>query len=197
MINNLVQMSLDDYLLETKSNILEDVPWRSGKITLDTGILDKDGLTYECFILSGLNWLFQLKPSFMFVIPSLKKLNKIGNSSNGNIIYAKHAQELGYTIVNSGTCTILTKWFGDSKENRTLDTFQRIFETGFTLTDFNGFNKKNSLVKLDKDSEISISSSDYSHPGVFLGNIYSTDKDGNIVINDKNIKVTARITRVK
>ena len=127
----------------------------------------------------------------------LEKFNKIGYSSNGSIIYAKQAQDLEYNTISKGTCEIATKWFGEPKEGRFLDLLQRLFETGFNFTKFSGF-EKNSIIKLDKNSSISISSGDYRHPGFLLGGISTVnEKDNERLENKKLIEIPARIKRIK
>lgn len=194
MINDLVQIKLNSYINE---NILEDIPWRSGKIDLIIGELSHKGLTYNCLVLSNLNWFVQFKPSFMFIIPSLEKFNKIGHSSNGSIIYAKQAQDLEYNTISKGTCEIATKWFGQPKEGRFLDLLQRLFETGFSFSKFNGFDK-DSIIQLNNNSELSITSGDYRHPGFLLGGISTVnEKDNKQLENKKLIEIPARIKRIK
>ena len=73
----------------------------------------------------------------------------------------------------------------------------KVLKFSFSFTKFSGF-EKNSIIKLDKNSSISISSGDYRHPGFLLGGISTVnEKDNERLENKKLIEIPARIKRIK
>ena len=163
----------------TYSLLFESVPWRSGQIDFAIGETTYNGLRYDCLILDKLNWLLQLNPSFMFLIPKLEKLDEAGDSTNGFIIVAKEAQQQGYTIREQGSCEVTTYFFGRPKSDRDFDWFYRLFEEGFRLHDFED------IESLNNDTILDISTKGYKNPSIISGKV-SEDK----------LMLKARITRV-
>ncbi len=157
-------------MLTTSHYIEESIPWRNKKQTkLEIGQIDYKGLKQHCFIVDELKWLGKLSPSFLVIVPNLKNLSTTNKGTNGIIVYPKPAQtELNYNSVASGTAHLYSYFFGREKPGRTFDLIYRMFEEGFSLENFKGF-ENNSILPLNKNSEISISTKGYKHPNIITG----------------------------
>jgi len=181
-----------DVLIEN-TIIRESIPWRSGKIPLSIGRTSINGLNQDCFILNNLKFVFKLTPSFLFVVPKMELLHKVGNGTNGWIIVARKAQELEYETTESGDCYGYTYFYGRGKPGRTFDLYFRMFERGFSLEEFEGFSMFNNNAVLD----ISCKKEDYSKSTLILGRQErEIDPEAEEKAKEK-IKIPARIRRVR
>jgi hypothetical protein len=165
----------------------EAVPWRSGKIPLSIGKTAIKGLKQDCLILNDLKFVAIMSPSFLFAIPDIDLILSSGGETNGWIVIASKAQELGYSQTEKGYCKAKTFFFGRPKPGRTLDFLFRAFETGFSLSDFEGFKR------LPKDAiiEITVKKKDYHHPSFIMGK----QKEEEDYI--PKTEIPARVRRVK
>jgi len=160
----------------------DKVPWRSGTIPFDLVSLSFGDVPNKGIVLNNLRMVANLNPSFLFYTAEDAVFNTPDISTNGYIIAAKNADQVEFTVEKSGTCEVITHFFGRPKKGRLFDWFYRIFEHGFQLTNFKGckgFSDKTIL-------NISVRKSDYKHPSLLLGGVKK----------DTTYKSSARITRV-
>ena len=147
--------------------------------------IDYKGLSEYCFVMDELKWLGKLSPSFLLIVPNLENLTETNKGTNGTIIYPKPAQTtLNYHTLIKGKANLYSYFFGREKPGRTFDLIFRLFEEGFSLDNFKGFEANSPLI-LTKDSEISISTKGYKHPSIITGKVKDTET------------IPARILRVK
>lgn len=149
---------------------IKRVPWRSRTVTLDYAKTDIDGMSQDCLVLNNLKFVFTFKPSFMFIIPKIDRLQKVGGGTNGWLVTARKAQQLEYDIQESGTCYAKTFIFGRNKENRAFDIIQRMFETGFSIQNMDGLSifPKNAVI------DITASKDDYRNTSPITGRQITT-----------------------
>lgn len=181
--------------------ILESIPWRNGNVKLSIGKTTIRDTPMDCFVLNDLKWLFKLNPSFMFCVPSTDSNSKSpfgiirdkGNSSNGYIVIAKEAQQMGYSKQDVGTCLAKTYFFGRSNPGRTFDWWFRIFERGFSISNINGID----IFDGNEHFNITSNKTDYSKSSIITGSRIVTPvigEGGKIEIKDKDlIYIPARI----
>ncbi len=176
--------NVNDLVLTEMANI--QVPWRtSSSVNLSIGRTSMTDLPMDCFLLNNLSIIGTLKPSFMFCLEDLNLLEKAGDGGNGLIIASTNAQSLEYKKIDSGKCDISTYFFGMPKEGRVFDWIYRLFEHGFRIKSFSGFDNK--IFNEKSVIDISVKKSEYTHPGVIYGKLNKNDP----------FKIPARIRRVK
>jgi hypothetical protein len=181
--------SVTEYIKENEQLLLESIPWRSGETDIKIGKTSLKGHPYDCIIISNLKFVMQLKPSMMIVVPP--PISWLANRDyetppavNGHMIIARDAQQLEYSVTESGKCYVESYFFGASKGDRSFDTYQRIFEKGFTLKNFTGLK----TFKEDDILTFSYKKKDYSHQTLFTGKKVTKRKN-----NDPGILIPVRI----
>lgn len=143
-------------------------PLRSGSIEISVGRTSIDGLGQAYIMLDKMDWVFRLKPSFVMVFPSEESINRKNAKTNATIIYPKYAnKELEFDEFAKGTARLKTYFFGNEKMSRQFDLYYRFFEIGFSIDKITGLDK--SIFKLNQDTKLEISSSDYVHPSIIAG----------------------------
>lgn len=176
--------NVNSLVYEAMANV--SVPWRSfGSMKIQFGRTSMTDLPMDCLILNDLAVVTTLRPSFMFCLENFKLLENPGDGGNGMIVASTNAQSLEYKKLGEGKCEVITYFWGMPKKGRFLDWIYRLFEHGFRLKNFEGFNDL--PFKEDAVIDISVKKSDYSHPGLLYGKL---DKE-------KPFKVPARIRRFK
>ena len=130
-------MALYSQIIKESTLLHEMIPWRSSKVPIYIGRTAMDGMKQDCIVLNNLKFIMTFKPSFMFVLPDIKLIQKDGGGTNGWLITARNAQQLEYSITKKGMCSAYTYFMGRPKQGRVLDWIQRIFERGFSLENIN------------------------------------------------------------
>ena len=143
-------------------------PLRTGSIKVSVGRTTTDGLSQAYIMLDDMEWVFRLKPSFVMLFPSEESINRKNAKTNATIVYPKYANKnMEFEEFASGTASLKTYFFGNEKEKRQFDLYYRFFEIGFSLYDFKGLEK--SIFKINSDTKIEVSSSNYVHPSIVSG----------------------------
>lgn len=143
-------------------------PLRSGSIDISVGRTTTNGLGQAYIMLDNMEWVFRLKPSFVMIFPSEESINRKNSRSNATIIYPKHAgKEMEFDEFAKGTARLKTYFFGNDKTSRQFDLYYRFFEIGFSIDKISGLDK--SIFRLNADTKLEISSSNYVHPSIVLG----------------------------
>ncbi len=181
--------------------ILESIPWRNGNIQFSIGKTVIKDVPHDCFILNDVKRFMKLNPSFMFCIPAtdgsnipFNAIKDKGNKTNGYVIIAKEAQQIGYSKTDNGTCKAKTYFFGRPNEDRQLDIWFRIFERGFSISNIKGIEIFNGT----EEFNITTNKKDYSKSSLISGQRIATPiigESGKIIFKDKNLKyIPARIS---
>ena len=150
------------YLYENVIN-----PLRCGHISIKVGKTTYNDLDQTFIMLSDLDWMFKLNPSFALLFQSANALDKPGKT-NVTVLYPKKANiEMNFNVLSSGSCDARTYFFGEEKSDRSFDLFYRLFETGFRLYNFKGL--EDSLLKIKPETVLHISSKEFEHPTFITG----------------------------
>jgi len=172
-------------------SIFESIPWRSGKVVIERGITDFEGMSQDCIILNKLKFVLELNPSLMVIVPDLDRIID-GGSTNCWIVIAMHAQNLGYTSKEKGECKVISYFFGRKNPGRTLDWYFRLFEHGVEIKNISG-------IKNLEGKTISLTNKkvDYVKSSLILGRRISR-QGVHIKHKDEDIfKILARIQIIK
>lgn len=156
-------------------------PLRSGKVKISIGKTTYKDRSSTFLMIDNLAWMFRFNPSFVLIFPTEKALQKDDDMTNATLIYPKFASKnMEFNKLHNGTAYLTTYFFGEPKEDRSFDWFYRFSEYGFRLSDFKGL--EDSILKLNSDTTLHISSRDYEHPTFVSG-------------ETKDFKVYARVNR--